>query len=333
MSDMLSLLRNEKVQKVLMALRAKNINNIEPNVEFNVGVNYPVFNEIFDSPEETKEALLLLREAGLLDSEIVDNLAICPHCQSHRLIIRSHCPSCGSPKLVRGSMIEHLACGHIDFEEKFKSEEGLFCPNCKKPLGPLGSDYRTFSFLYKCLTCKSVFSNPRVEYLCSNGHVFGEGDLTLYNIVAFKVNPEKRGLIERLTLDLEAVLKPLRDEGLSIKAPAVIYGRSGAKHDFSFAIWCNDDIPPSVVGAIHLHERAVDATDVLAFWAKATDAGVEHKIMITFSGVDESGRGLAEAYGLKIIEGKNERDISTKVKAYVMKILNEKRSANKASSL
>ncbi|MEM2714821.1 MAG: hypothetical protein QXL45_03790 [Candidatus Bathyarchaeia archaeon] len=325
MSDTLGLLRSEKAQKVLRVLKDGNFDSIEPKVEFDSGVVYPAFGGVPLSVEEIKETLLLLSEAGILSSEIVDNVIMCPHCQSHKLMIRAHCPSCGSPRLIRGRMIEHLACGHIDFEEKFKGEEGLFCPSCGKPLKQVGSDYRTFSFLYRCLNCRSVFSNPRVEYICSGGHVFGESELTVHNVRAFKVNPDKRRLIERMAFDVDAVLKPLVDTGLSVKAPVTIQGRSGIKHDFSFAIWCDGEGLPSIVGSIHLSERALSATDVLALWAKASDVGVQHKLLITFSGADEDGRGLAAAYNLKIIEGKDAQDAAEKIKEYVDGLLKERK--------
>lgn len=310
---------------MLKVLKDGSLNSIEPKIDFNSGVVYPAFDGVFLSVEEIRETLLLLSEAGILSSEIVDNVVMCPHCQSHKLMIRTHCPSCGSPRLIRGRMIEHLACGHIDFEEKFKGEEGFFCPNCGKPLKQVGSDYRTFSFLYRCLGCRSVFSNPRVEYVCSNGHVFGESELTVYNVRAFKVNPDKRRLIERMAFDVEAVLKPLMDMGLSVKAPVTLQGRSGIKHDFSFAIWCDGGGSPSVVGSIHLSERALSATDVLALWAKASDVGVQHKLLITFSGADEDGRGLAVAYNLKIVEGKDAQDVAEKIKEYVDELLKERK--------
>ncbi|MEM1673642.1 MAG: hypothetical protein QXN24_05310 [Candidatus Bathyarchaeia archaeon] len=321
MSSTSSSLMGEKVRKVLKVLKDVNVDSIEPKVEFNSGVKYPIFDGTVISVEDVRESLLLLHEAGILKSEVVDNIAVCPHCLSHKLMIRTQCPSCGSPKLVRGRMIEHLACGHIDFEEKFKSGEVLFCPNCRKPLGQLGVDYRTFSSLYRCLNCMSVFSNPKIEYLCSSGHSFSENDLAVHSVMAFKVSPDKRSLIERMAFDVEDILKPLMDMGLSIKAPATLQGRSGIKHDFSFAIWYEYEDTPSIVGSIHLLDRALSATDVLALWAKANDVGVQHRVMITFSGVSEDGRRLAAAYNLKIIEGKDAQDAAEKVREHIAELL------------
>lgn len=321
--DTLNLLRDKSVQNVLRVLKNMNLEVIEPKIEFNSGVKYPAFEGAGIPVEDVRRSLSLLCEVGVLSSEVVDNLAMCPRCQSHMLMTKFHCPSCGSSRLVRGRMIEHLACGHIDFEERFKSGEVLFCPSCKKPLGQLGVDYRTFSALYRCMNCRSVFSNPRIEYLCSGGHIFSENELTVYSVMAFRVNPGKRGLIESLTFDLDAILKPLRDEGLFVKAPATLHGKSGVMHDFSFSVSHAEGAAPSLVGSAHISDRAASATDVLAFWAKATDAGVQHKVLITLSGVDEGGKSLAEAYDMKIVEGKTNEEVASKLRDHVTKIIKE----------
>lgn len=315
------LLKDEKVQRILRTIKNTNAEIIEPRVDFKNAVKYPIFEGTNIPPEEVTKSLLTLTEAGILNSEIVDNVAVCPHCWSHRLMIKARCPSCNSSKLVMGKMIEHMECGHIDFEDKFRSEEGLYCPSCRKPLRQLSVDYRTFSSLYRCLNCRSVFSNPNVEYICDNGHTFEGSELTFYSIMSFKVNPEKKSLLERFTFDVEVVLKPLREEGLLVKAPAVFHGDSGIKHEFSFAILQDANHPPIVVGSVHISDRAVSVTDILALWAKSKDVGARHVIMITLSGIDEGGKSLAEAYGMKIINGRDIQKAAAEVKDYVKMML------------
>ncbi|MEM3479205.1 MAG: hypothetical protein QW702_03610 [Candidatus Bathyarchaeia archaeon] len=316
-------LRSEKIQRMLRALRDGEFSSIEPAVNFGVGVEYPALKGFFGLFEEANEALLALSETGLLSSEIVDNVAVCPVCRSHRLMVKMHCPSCGSSRLVRGAMIEHLSCGHIDFEERFKGEGGLICPRCGKPLKSLGVDYRTFSFLYRCLGCRSVFSDPKVEYLCSSGHSFGEGDISVQVVRAFRLNPEKSFLLERLTFDLEAVFKPLRDAGFVVESPAEVRGETGISHEFSFAIWGSAESrgggePPVAVGSTHTFDSAVTAVSVLAFWAKAADVGARHKFMVVLGGVDGGGRELADVYGVKIIDGKSSSEVLSKAKAMIL---------------
>lgn len=318
----LNVLRSEKIQRMLRALRDGELSGIEPAVRFDVGVEYPALKGFFGSFEEANEALLALSETGLLSSEIVDNVAVCPVCRSHRLMVKMHCPSCGSSRLVRGAMIEHLSCGHIDFEERFKSEEGLVCPRCGKPLKSLGVDYRTFSFLYRCLGCRSVFSDPKVEYLCNSGHSFSESDISVQVVRAFRLNPEKSFLLERLTFDLEAVFKPLRDAGFVVESPVGVRGETGVSHEFSFAIWDSVESrgvePPVAVGSTHTFDSVLTAVDVLAFWAKAADVGARHKFIVVLGGVDGGGKELAEVYGIKIIDGKSSSEVLSKAKAIIL---------------
>ncbi|MEM1900596.1 MAG: hypothetical protein QXZ45_06995 [Candidatus Nezhaarchaeales archaeon] len=323
MSKAVDVLRDERVQRILKTIKDRNVELIEPKVGFNVAVRYPVLDGTGIPPEDIMKYLSMLTEIGILISEVVDNVVVCPQCSSHRLMIRVRCPLCLSSKLVMGRMIEHIACGHIDFEEKFKSEEGLYCPKCKKPLHQLGVDYNLFSPLYKCLACKNTFSSPSIEHVCDNGHTFKKEELTIHNVMAFKVNPKKKSLVESITFDVEVVLKPLRDEGLIIVAPAIIQGRSGVKHEFSFAIQRSKDLPPDIIGSVHISDRAVSAIDVLALWAKARDVAVNNIIMITFSGIDEIGMKLAEAYAMKIIDCKDIYEAAIEVKNHVAKMLKE----------
>ncbi|MCS7140513.1 MAG: hypothetical protein RMI99_02995 [Nitrososphaerota archaeon] len=323
MSDSINLLKTESIQKVVNTLKSIGVDRIEPTIEFNEGVRYPILDKIVGSPKDVMEALLILHESNILSSELVDNIIVCPFCQSHKLMIRGRCPSCNSSKLIRNRMLEHLACGHVDFEEEFRVDGKLICPKCRKPLEGLDVDYRIFSFVYKCLKCEMIFSKPKMEYLCSNEHLFDDNNLSLYKVIAFKVSPEKISLIEKLALDLKAILKPLIDEGFTVKIPAIIQGRSGVKHDFSFAVWHNNNSSPIAVGFLQTPPRATSSIDVLAFWAKTSDVGVEHKVMITFSGIDEEAKNLARVYNIEVIEGIDEREVANKIKDQLAKKIKE----------
>jgi len=220
-------------------------------------------------------------------------------------------------------MVEHIPCGHMDFEEKFVIGIGMICPRCGKPISE--ADYRVLSKLYRCLDCKRVFSEPRMEYLCSNGHRLSEGSLTFESVSAYKLSPEKRALLEYVLLDVEELVRPLREEGLAVEARAVVVGRSGVAHDFSFAVWGDaragsegaKDRSPMVVGSVHTSER-VTASDVLALYAKAFDVGVEAKLIATRGTVDEEARELAKIYGIEIVESRDPKELVGKVKERVL---------------
>jgi hypothetical protein len=329
MSKLAAIFKNKGIQDLLRDLKEGRVGTIDPVIEVNGGVEYPILIKFFGSHEDAEAALLLLNEAGVLVGDIVDNIAVCPHCQSHRLLLRNRCPSCGSSKLVRGAMIEHLSCGHIDFRDRFETEEGLVCPKCRKPLGALGADYRTYSFLYRCIDCGGFFTDPRIEFSCDKSHKFDEREITIQSIKAYRLNPEKKDLLDRLTLNLEEAFKPILADKWRLEAPARVKGASGAEHEFSFALWNDRDVdknggggkqPPEAVGSIHISSQAVTATDVLALWAKAVDAGAKHKVLATFSGKDEYAEMLAENYNVKIVSGSDSAEIKEKLRALIEEI-------------
>ena len=334
-SSLFMILKNSKVQKLLLAMKSGKFNVIEPVIKFNGGVDYPALNKFLDSREDAEETIRILSGVGLLVWEIVDNVAVCPHCGSHKLLLKLRCPSCGSSRILRGAMMEHLECGHIDFEKKFKGAEGLVCPSCRKPLKAIGEDYRTYSFLYRCLACGSVFQSPKVKYLCDNGHEFDDSDITIQSIKAYKLNPEKRELLEQATINIEEVLQPLIEGGWRTEFPAAVPGTTGAIHDFTFASWNKrageGGNPPDLVGAIHMSDSEASATDVLAFWAKAVDVGSRRRVMMTIPKMSKEGKNLAKAYDIEVVEGKNAAELQARAKELIRRIVEdaEKEAKNK----
>ena len=326
-SDLFMILKNKKVQKLLLAMKSGKFNVIEPVIKFNGGIDYPKLEEFLDSRESAEEALSLLSGIGLLVWDIVDNIVVCPHCGSHKLLLKTRCPSCGSSKIVRGAMIEHMECGHIDFEENFRGTSGLVCPRCKKSLGSVGVDYRTYTSLYRCMVCGSVFQSPKIKYLCDNNHEFDEREFTIRDIKAYRLNPEKKELLEQVTINIEEILQPLVEAGWRVESPAMVSGMTGSKHDFTFASWNKNAGesagPPDLVGSIHMSDTEANATDVLAFWAKAVDVGAKNRVLMTIPKTSEEGKALAKAYDIKVVEGRDAAKLQDKARKMLRQIIKE----------
>jgi DNA-directed RNA polymerase subunit RPC12/RpoP len=329
LSSLSKVLSNPRYQALLKALKDGKLEVIEPVISFERGIEYPKLKEFFNSEDEAKEALDALVEAGILVLDVADNVMACPHCRSHKLMARAVCPACGSPKLSRSAMVEHT-CGHMDFEEKFKGELGAACPRCGKLLDgcDIRAEFKVISTLYRCLSCKRVFSEPKMEYLCSNGHRAGEGSLAFEGARAYRLSPEKRVLLEHAMLDLEELFKPLREEGLTVEGNAVIAGRSGVAHDFSFAVWDDGDKgkPPLAVGLVQTSER-VTAPDVLALHVKAFDVGAERKLILARGGVDREVRDLAKTYGIEIVESRDPKELIAEAGRRVLEVARSGRQA------
>ena len=112
------------------------------------GYEYPEVRKFqLKNPVEVLEALA---EAGILKRTFYDQVLSCPKCGSSAFQVRYLCPFCGSPNVERGQVIEHYACGHVDFEENFYSLGGeLKCPLCGEKLNLIGVDYRRVGKAYK----------------------------------------------------------------------------------------------------------------------------------------------------------------------------------------
>jgi len=106
--------RKDVVQRILRAIKNGELKFLEPTVNYEFGVEYLKLKELGLGQDEALFTLNDLCEAGILAGEIVCNLAVCPYCRSHRLFLQLHCPTCGSARLSKGAVIEHLLCGHLE---------------------------------------------------------------------------------------------------------------------------------------------------------------------------------------------------------------------------
>jgi predicted RNA-binding Zn-ribbon protein involved in translation (DUF1610 family) len=316
MAEVPSIFRKEEVQRLLRALRDGKIEVLEPKFDGEHSISYPAAADVTGASAEELESILNeLSSLGVLSSSVVDNVAICLTCGSFRLMIQARCLTCGSPNLLRGVMIEHLACGHLDLEENFKKGERLICPRCGKTLKTIGVDYRRPGVLYRCLSCGGVSPNPRKRYTCTSGHSFDEGDLVIREVKSYKLNPAKRALIEEETVEFKPALEKFSDIW-RFEVPALIKGQSGVEHEFPFALWPNEEASggkPDVVAELSTHEKEVNLTQVLAFQAKAADVEASRKIFMAMPKLDAKGRLLSSNYGMHVVEAKTARELHEKV--------------------
>jgi predicted amidophosphoribosyltransferase len=328
-----AIFRRSEVQKLLQAIKDGRIEAIEPILDHS-GVRYPTIEDvtcIFGA--DLKSILEELSRLGILTSDVRNNLAVCPRCGSHRVMIHLRCPTCGSPQLKRGSMIEHLACGHIDQEENFRKGEQLFCPKCGKVLRAIGVDYRRPGILYKCLNCGGISSNPKVQYECDCRNVFSENEAALQLVSAYKPNPAKRELIEQMTIDFKSILEAVTSTGWHGQAPITIQSQSGIEHEFTFALWAPESdpakAPPDVVAEMYTSEEGeVNSTGVLAFYAKTLDIKPNEKILIVMPSLDRRAKILANSYNMLVVEAETADSVMAKTRDLLLDIHRKREKEN-----
>ena len=258
-------------------------------------------------------ALESLSRKGVLRAELVERLPICRSCGSAALQLSSGCPECRSVNLTKHQVVEHFVCGLVEKQEAFKSKDGtLECPKCHRVLNMVGSDYRNLSPMYVCHDCNAMNKDLLQVMKCSScgstSPVEEEAERPLY---AYEANEDAASLVRPLVKPIEALTTHFKLKGYTVVAPAVIVGKSGAKHTFDLAVMApraGESPSPSVSSAGTAIEIMVSATpaaveEIAAVVGKVND--VECACMVfAVPGLTENARTFASSRSLKIYEGK-----------------------------
>jgi len=186
-----SILRRNETQRVLRAMAEGRLAAAEPTIDF---------------------------DGGVLLSEAIVSLAVCLKCGSHKLMLQLSCPACGSARVEKAPMIEHMNCGHVDEEERFRSDGELKCPKCGKTLG---------GTLTVCLACGGKFPALMKRYTCSRLHIFEEAEAVIRRVKAYRLNTAKKSFVESEIMDFQSILKRVAGKGWLFQAPAVLKERNG----------------------------------------------------------------------------------------------------------
>ncbi|MFX1562556.1 MAG: hypothetical protein ACFFDP_04540 [Promethearchaeota archaeon] len=150
-----------EVQEI-MKLVSNSQEPIRPIWSADDGYRYPDAEKFTGkSPKETSELLTSMMNAGLLKGRICGNIANCPRCGAHGIVLHAICPKCGLSTLESGIGLEHFVCDYTGFINEFSSSEGMVCPNCKISLKP--DTYRNLGTIFHCVTCGSYPQIP--EYM------------------------------------------------------------------------------------------------------------------------------------------------------------------------
>lgn len=124
-------------------------------------------NDVQGTPKIMK-GLEYLSERNQLEKKPLYTEVGCPDCNSIKKTSKLECPECGTNKMSKGEVLEHLTCGHIDFRHSFHgSSDSLTCPKCGKMLRQIGVDYQKIGVNFKCVH-GHLFNAPIHRYRCAD---------------------------------------------------------------------------------------------------------------------------------------------------------------------
>ena len=320
-------------KEVLVAMRDSNLSDYRPIANFEHGAHYPEIEMHVRDNDAIEDSLKSLEKSGALISEIWDNLVVCPVCESHKLFIQLRCPNCGSGKLRKKSMIQHMSCGHYDFEEEFVKGDKLVCPKCGKLLKALGVDYRRLGYAYKCYNCGANTPTPTIKYVCINGHEFHNDEFGLKELRLYKLNPKKKLMIEELLFNVKPLIDTFTIHGLYVEAPAKLYSSSGIQFEFPFAVWSNENDrkvgkPPIIVVEILISDKPIGVESIFILRAGSMDLGIKNVVILAVPDLDETARALASSYGMHILKAGSLDMLEKKIKDFLENFLNSLKGSN-----
>lgn len=305
-----------RVQALLSKFMSEKLQVIRPVFDLKRGLTYPDVEEIAGGPPEDGEFLAMLYDAGVLYRELYDKVLYCPSCGSANVSIHYSCPYCKSFDIKKSSLIEHVKCGYIDVEEKFRVGNKLVCPKCNKELSKPNVDHRKAGVWCTCNNCGKSFDTPVPNHFCREcNHVFDFEEAVFKEAYAYRLNEE---VVEHAALDwttLPLIRSLMEKKGFRTETPGFLEGKSGVKHRFDIVAYSKGTRKNIIVINVSASKAKEPVPDqpIIEMFAKIFDSPVDKAFLIAIPKISENGRKLANLYKINVVEAKNPEEAVTKL--------------------
>jgi len=295
--------------KLVGAMLAAKVVDIKPQYDFTteLGFIYPVVEQTIQvKGKEAVSILESLGDKGLLKRSFFDKLLRCPRCQSINLRPSIRCPKCASRNIVRGRVLEHLACKYVGVEDEFRAGGRYICPRCKMELRTMGADYQSRGVLRKCRDCGEVFNVPLTNWVCLKCSSVSDDDkVDEVSIYSYSLDETKRNWLEFELQPKARFFEFLRQHGYKVTENARVKGRSGAEHCIDMVATRDDGlVSHSIAIGIEIAREKVELDRVLDFDVKAYDSGFHNKVLIVIPELGEEAKKFAQMQRIEILEPK-----------------------------
>ncbi len=318
--------KDHRVQLLLSKFMSGELSKLEPVYDPKFGYTYPIVEKIVGDAPSVNEFLTQLFEVGVLKRELFDKFVRCIHCGSASISLHYCCPYCKSFKIEKSSLIEHVPCGYIDAEERFKKQDKLVCPRCHRELTKLDVDYVKAGAWCTCSGCGKSFDIPVVSHFCRDCHRDFTFEEALYkDVYSYSLNEDVMHEAA-LSWTLIAPIKEFLEScGFKVKSPGLLKGRSGTSHMFDVtASRGGKDENITVIDLAASTGDFVSEQAIIAMFAKVYDIAPDRACLVAIPKMSEDGKKLAELYKIKLIEAKDYNEAIKGLKACMKNSFTEK---------
>jgi len=299
--------KGDLAMKVVAGMLAARIVDIKPQLDFTteLGFVYPIVEQT--ARVKGREAVAIvesLTDKGILKRSFFDRLLRCPRCQSINLRPSTHCPKCGSGDIVRGRILEHLACNYVGVEEEFATGGRYICPKCKLELRTVGADYLSRGVLHKCRDCSEIFSAPLLKWRCLKcSSLANEEKVGEVNVYTYTLDEARRNWLEFELQPKVRFLEFLRHHGYKVTQNTRLKGRSGAEHCIDMLATRDDGVVThNIAIGVEIARDRIGLDRIMEFDVKAFDGGVHDKVLIVIPALGEEAAKFASYHGIKVLE-------------------------------
>ncbi|MEM1537878.1 MAG: hypothetical protein QXK12_04610 [Candidatus Nezhaarchaeales archaeon] len=281
-----------------------------------VRLRYPEVEETLAlTPEAVLSTIEKLVHAGLLVKRPYSNELCCSRCGSMNIYMELFCIKCGSMNLDKNLLIRHYECGYIGAEHEFNRGDKYVCPKCLKPLKQIGVDYCKEGIAYECSDCGEKFLEPIEKWYCQDcKYTFETKEALLKNLFTYKLPSSVKVKVSAILFDMSPLVERFKQAGFNVEAPATIRGISGLTHYLDVLAVKKLDKGVKTVGVrLITSESEVSIHDVYSFYSEARDSKLSEAVVLALPKASKEVRVFTEAYGLKLIEVKDQNELIKKL--------------------
>jgi transcription elongation factor Elf1 len=307
----IKLYKDHKVQLLTSKFVSGELKKLNPVYDHKYGYRYPIVEAIAGDPSSTDELLQSLFEAGILKKELYDKIILCPSCDKANVSMHYCCPHCKSFDARKSALIEHIQCGYIDTEERFRKDDKLVCPRCRKELTKPDVDHHKAGVWCTCNECGKSFDVPVPAHFCRDCRRNFSFEEALYkDVYSYSLTAEA---MKEATLG-GILITPIRDflesRGFKVESPGFLKGKSGASHMFDITA-----SPTGVKQNLTVIDLATSTDEVpseqpvIAMFAKVYDVSPEKACLVAIPRMSENGKKLAALYNIQLVEAKDPEEV------------------------
>ncbi len=311
--------KDHRVQLLLSKFVSGELSKLTPVFDPKRGYRYPIAEKIVGEPAATDEFLNHLFNVDVLERELYDKIIYCPNCDSANVSVHYCCPHCKSFNIKKSALIEHVPCGYIDAEEKFRKEGKLACPKCGKELSKPDVDYRKAGIWCTCSDCGKSFDIPVPLHFCRDCHQsFSFEDAFYKDVYLYKISDEAMQEAALGLILIAPIREFLEERGFEVETPGFLKGKSGASHMFDImASLGGISRNVTVIDLATTTEGVISEQSVIGMFAKVYDVSPDKACLIAIPKMNENGKKLATLYNIELIEAKDQKEALEFLKAAI----------------